>query len=106
MDESELIKLLPKIGAAIVVTALMTLLIGRMGQPAEGCRGLCSRKIRCTMRHIKEGLLWCANCEIAISTKRCECCNQQGRMKARQRSRLGNPKTKFIPDEADVLKND
>lgn len=97
--------LVSKVGIPILaVTSNMTLVIGTLGQSTRGCRGLCLTKVRCTMRHLsyeKHGLLWCSNCEVAINTHRCECCNQQGRMKARRRLRLASPNTKFVMDDDD-----
>jgi hypothetical protein len=77
--------------------------IGKLGNAAKGCRGLCIYEPRLTMRHFHKlsglGFLWCSGCEIAIKTIQCHCCHQKGRIKARHRKRLSSPKTVFVDAE-------
>lgn len=98
-----------KEGYGCLVYAL-TLVIGKLGNAAKGCRGLCIYEPRLTMRHFapfeKLGMLWCSGCEIAIKTIQCPCCHQKGRLKARHRKRLSSPKTVFVEDAEDGQQED
>jgi hypothetical protein len=81
----------------------LTLLLGRIGR-SSGCRGLCWRETRVTMRFINFeslGMTWCSKCEIALKTVRCFCCHNKGRIKARGRKRLTSPNTRFVETEAE-----